>query len=205
MTITSIPNSRSSQALGQTFDGKLRGVVGRKKRRRDPPADRADIHDPAGRALQALVGAEKRGERLRRAYESGKIDLDLRTKITKRQFEQRAADTDAGVVDQPSERTPGKRAAHLRGGGFHRGLVGDVEQQRDEQFAKLGGETFGVGALAHAAEHAKAFADEDFCRAPADAGRSAGNHDAAHATSDHASAAFKPASPVPPCLGRRCR
>ena len=67
----------------------------------------------------------------------------------------RPRDRDAGIVDEPGQRLASQRRANLAGGGQHRGLVGDIEQQRGKIGAEFALEAVGVGLLAHAAEHAK--------------------------------------------------
>ncbi len=44
--------------------------------------------------------------------------------------------------------------------GQHRGLVGNIEQQRDDIRAELAPETIGIGLLAHSAEHAESAAEQ---------------------------------------------
>ena len=90
------------------------------------------------------------------------------------------ADRDAGIVDEAGELFAVQRRAHVAGGRKHRGLVGDVEQQRREIGAELALEPVGIGLLADAAEDAKAAVEQQFGGGPADAGGRAGDDDGFH-------------------------
>src|SRR5207245_2272357 len=119
-------------------------------------------------------------ESLGRNNRSDEVDVHLAAEFVGGQFEYRARDRNAGIVDQAGERFAVESAADLARGGQHRRLVGDIEDQRREVRAELALKAVGVGLLAHAAEHAEAAIKQQFGTGPADAGRRAGDDNRSH-------------------------
>jgi len=141
------------QALGQTFEREFRGGLGREERNGVSPAHRADVDDAAGNAPELPIGTDKRRESFGGDDHADQVDFDLVAELFDRQFQQRAGDGDAGIVDEAGECLAGERGAHIGRRRVHRCLIGDVENQRHEAVAELRREPLGVGRFAHAAEN----------------------------------------------------
>jgi len=75
------------------------------------------------------------------------------------------------IVDETGERFALQRVAHLARGGQHRGLIGDVKDQRREIGAELAFQAVGVGPFAHAAEYRKPRSSSSFALASRCGGR----------------------------------
>ncbi len=108
------------------------------------------------------------------------VDVHLAAEFVGGEFEHRTRDRNAGIVDETGERFAVEGGADLARGGQHRGLIGDVEDQRREVRAELALEAVGVGLLAHAAEHAETAVEQQFRAGPADAGGRAGDDNRSH-------------------------
>lgn len=187
----------AAEAFRQTFDREFRRIVGRAKGQGDATAHRTDINDAARRTFKLRIGAEQRGECLGRYHHANEIDLDLMTKLRDRQLDKWTEDSDAGIVDQAGKLFAAELGPHLRGGRIHRRFIGHVEEERHEGVAELRREAFGIGGLAHAAEDAETVRNQNFRGAPADAGGSSRDDDAAHLLASSGADALTGARTIP--------
>ena len=94
-------------------------------------------------------------------------------------MQQRTGDRDTCIVDETKQAALAERGFDLRGARFHRGFIGDVEQERRHRAAEFFGQAVGVGLFAHRAEHVGAFAHGFRDRGASDACGGAGDDDRA--------------------------
>jgi hypothetical protein len=85
------------QGARERDHGSLRGAVGCEARRRHRAGDRGEVDDPASRLAQG------RDRRLRHEEEPAQVDVELEVEALQRQVLDRAADPDAGGVDEHVE------------------------------------------------------------------------------------------------------
>jgi hypothetical protein len=133
------------------------------------PADRANVDNPSGdsvlstptppKELYECLGDDERPE---------EIHFELPTKFADRLVHKRGRYRHAGVIHQAEECFPFQHGLNCGSRQLHRLRVGDIEDQGMELQPKLRGNPFCVSLFANAAEHAKAFLDENFRRPPTD-------------------------------------
>ncbi len=117
---------------------------------------------------------------MRRDDRPDDVDVHLAAEFVGRELEHRPRDRNAGIVDEAKKRLATQRGPDLARGGQHRGLIGDIEQQRRKIRAEFALQAVGVSLLAHAAEHAKSTIEQQFCGGPADAGGRPGDDNRFH-------------------------
>ena len=127
------------------------------------------LTDERPEPAERRVGAEQRTEGLRRNDRPDHVDVHLAAEVVGGQFQHRTRHSDTGIIDEPCQRFAIQRRTDLAGGGQHRGLIGDVEQQRRKIGAELAFEAVGIGLFADAAEDTKCLVQQQFRGSPADA------------------------------------
>jgi hypothetical protein len=128
------------EGLAEPFERPLGGVVRPDQRERHDPADGRDLQDVPG----ALRAQDRQG-RLRDPQRAEQVGLQLGPNLVLGQLLDEAEVPVAGVVDHDVESA--EPVVRSLDGGEVGGAIGDVELQREEPVAVLGGQVVERGGV----------------------------------------------------------